>query len=153
MPKPPKLTPAQHVFLTVFEEMAGPSGILDMGCANSEARKAVVRRFGMSKSYLSSLLTAVAKTGALEHVHHGGLWRLKVPPSKCVVSKGRVGRPFTRFIPSENPDDCIKEKRELTRTQPIPQPPADTRDLTGRLMGDPLPERSALYKIRSQQSA
>ncbi len=43
------------------------------------------------------------------------------------------------------PQDTIEQAQRLFR-----QIPPDTRDLTGRLLGDPIPGRSALDRMQSQ---
>lgn len=62
-------------------------------------------------------------------------------------------RDFEKRIKREGRQYVPVEFYKAKEKEVFPPLPPDTRDLTGRLLGDPLPERSALYKIRSQQSA
>lgn len=149
----PRLTAAEHLFLQVFEAMAGKGGVLDLGLKDSAARAAICRDYGLSRPYISSMLTKLAQQGALVRVKPGH-WRVRIPSARCGHTPGRKGRKFTRFTRSPNPDPRGEQQAEPPVVEWAAKPvPKDTRDLTGRLMGDPMPGRSALDRMRELSHA
>ena len=63
---------------------------------------------------------------------------MSTAPDETPEPKGRAGRKFVRDLYASARADFEARLAEI---------PPDTRDLTGRLMGDPVYERSALARM------
>lgn len=105
-------------------------------------RDQIARHFGVSASTVSLLLNPEARE---RHRERFKLWRAgKIPKAKSKA------KPFS--LP-ENPSiEDYMLPRQRVKVEGI-LPPKDTRSITGRLLGDPIYQRSALYKIRQKEGA
>lgn len=111
------------------------------------------------------LLSRLVRCGAVKRLGGDIFIVLKrVPPEKdweYVLKKNKKPKEWDYFDPeymSENKMEQIRrgqegwERKRREFEEAMASIPRDTRDLTARLMGDPLPTRSALDRKRMQEN-
>lgn len=100
------------------------------------------------RTHRTMLFSSLVAAGCIKRISSDVVIVLKrIPASatKPLTAPDHPVRPRTgpRLTTVQSKSDCRAKLEEFWRV--IDQIPVDTRDLTGRLMGDPIFERSSLY--------